>query len=171
MRINRNFQIYKAFTLIELLIAVGIIGIISVVTVNLLFTTVLNRSRQNSIQYGSEDARNFMELISTNVRESTSPVQVNPTLLKTYGTTCRNFRLNTSNFAFEIAEDASGSCNPSLYNRLSDENTTIYAPGGTIPNIFSLNGSEVSIQISGNHKDPFGKHEFSYNTVVTQRIN
>ncbi len=165
---THNLTLKKGFTLIELLIAVGIIGIISVVTVNLLFSTVLNRSRQNSIQYSSEDVRNFMELMSKNIKEANSVDLISPTEIKITGYDCRTFHLEGTSVAMAV-DTTSPVCTPPISNstdpKITDKDTYV-----DVLNI-SKSGSTITVVISGKHKDSFGQHDFSYNTLITKRTN
>src|SRR3989344_6901315 len=113
------------FTLIELLVAVAIIGVLSVVSVNLLFSTVLSRARQGSIQSSSEDVRNFISLLSKSVKESNKVDVVSATEIVTTGTICRTFHLEGTSIL--LAQDNSSGCVPPTASpgdpKITDENT------------------------------------------------
>lgn len=155
----------RGFTLIELLIAASIIGVISVISVKLLFSTVLSRARQESIQTSNEDARMIMELIGKTTREAKRLTVDTPTELSTEGNVCRTFRLNGTDI--EMAEDVTTDCfaPTSGFAKLNGDSTVI--------NSFSIvkNESEIELSLSGSTNDAFGKHDFSFDTVVVKRTS
>ncbi len=159
-------NVQQCFTLIELLIAVAIVGVISVASVNLLFTTVLNRARQNSIQYASSDARNLIEIISKSIKQSTN-VEASGSQLKITATTCRTLHLEGNSVL--MATISTPSCVPPSASsgdlKMTDVDTIITSF------VVAKIGDSISLLIAGNHKDAFGKHDFSYDTVITKRTN
>lgn len=194
MNLKLPFTIYHSqnkgkstgFTLIELLVAISIIGIVSVMSVNLLFTTVISRARQGSIQTTSEDVRNFINLLTQSVKEANTITLVGTTEIGTKqiktsasGTDyiCRTFKWSDwlGKKSIVYAEDNSVNCEPPTtgLSPIIDSKTDLNDPYYT--EITSLNISQndqmITLILSGNHKDPFGQHDFSYNTNISRRLD
>lgn len=162
----------EGFTLIELLVAAAIIGVISIVSVNLLYTTVLTRARQGSIKASSEDVRNIFEDLANSIRQSESASLVGSTQVSikkeiegVEPDVCKTFRLNGN--SIEYAEEVNDGCSYPIsgFSIITDPNTFV--------NIFNITqtGNLFEITISGFHKDPFGEHEFNFQTSVVPRVS
>lgn len=162
IRYTRRFA---GFTLIELLIAASLVGIVSIVSVKLLFTTVVGKARQESIQMASQDVQVFVDLLTSTVKQAKRVTLASPTEISTEGSVCRAFRLNGD--SIEMAEDASSGClAPTTgFTKLTNENNYVESL------VLTKNDYEVEISISGYTKDSFGKHEFSYDTTVVKRTD
>ena len=170
MKNINNLSIKKGFTLIELLIAASILGIISIVSVKLLFSTVLSRARQNSILTSSEDVRNFVSKLTTAVKEADNVNLISSTELQTDGITCYTFKMESGTLKY-ASDDTADCVPPSSLEAITDSSVEIYEPGGSVPPIFAIDGSKVDLKLSGKTKDSFGNHEFFYETTVVQRID
>ena len=66
----RKIEYNNGFTLIELLVAIAAVGVLATVSVNLLYSTVLSRSRQNSIATSSNDIRGFISGLTKDIKEA-----------------------------------------------------------------------------------------------------
>jgi prepilin-type N-terminal cleavage/methylation domain-containing protein len=170
MKNINNSSRKNGFTLIELLVAASIMGIISIVSVKLLFSTVLGRARQNSILTSSEDVRNFVSKLTTAVKEADQINLVSSTELQIEGSTCYTFKMESSSLKY-AADDTADCVPPGTLETVTDSSVEINSPGGTIPAIFEVDDSKVDLKLSGKTKDSFGNHEFSYETTVVKRTD
>lgn len=170
--IKKVDNLINGFTLIELLVAAAIIGVISIVSVNLLYTTVLTRARQDSIKASSEDVRSIFGNLSESIIQSDTVKLVGSTEISTKKEVegadpdiCRTFKLNGT--TVELAEDISDGCSypTSGFLVVTDPNTTV--------NVFDITETDnlFEITISGTHQDSFGEHDFNFNTSVIPRVS
>lgn len=128
----------KAFTLTELLIALGIIGTIAAISIPSLMNTINNRllatqlkSNVTAIQQLASD-----KLVTDKVRSLEDTDFKSATTL-----------LNEGNFSIAKICDSASACWDQEYKRLSDLNVTTRTPGGTEGNIrtaFLKNGALLS---------------------------
>jgi prepilin-type N-terminal cleavage/methylation domain-containing protein len=166
-------KVIMGFTLIELLVAASIMGIISTVSVKLLFSTVLGKARQNSIQISSDDIRNYVSKLSKAVKEADIIIPVSSSELQIKGNSCYTFKMESGSLKY--ASDSSSGCTPpSSLETVTNTGDVIYKPGDVvngkvIPSVFEVSDSKVDFKLSGKINDTFGKHDFSYNTIITKR--
>jgi prepilin-type N-terminal cleavage/methylation domain-containing protein len=155
----------KGFTLIELLVAASIMGIVSLISVKLLFSTVMGKARQGSVMVSSGDAQAFLESLSKTVKEAKRINVDSTTEISSEGTVCRTFR--KSGEVIEMAEDTSTDCSaPSAgFMQITSTNTHI-----NNLNITKTDGV-IDVAVSGYTEDYFGKHDFMYNTTIVKRTD
>lgn len=165
MEIDEYQSIKAGFTLIELLVAASLVGLVSVVSVKLLFSTVVSTARQQSIQVTSQDVQVLVDSLTKTLKESKRVIVTSPSEISTEGSTCLTYRLVSH--SIEMAEDTAAECviPTSGFTKLTSDNTYVDS--------FSITKSdyEISIAVSGHTKDPFGKHDFSYTTSVVKRTD
>lgn len=159
----------QGFTLVELLIAISIVGIISAVATQLLFDTVTTRSKQQSIENSSDDIQFFVFDITKSIQESKSiNIPDAQTIEISKDTECIKMRYNSPDLSIEKAIDANPPCNPSLFVKTTQENTKItkldFSPIGFLP-------KTVNIKVEGSVKDAFGDHPINFETNVMPRVS
>lgn len=160
----------KGFTLIELLIAVAVIGTLSVVTTKLLFSSVLAKSKQQSIEVSTNTIHLFLAEVTKLIQEAQSvslPSTNSIEIVNSSG--CTRFRYITG--SIEKAFDANTPCNATTYSKVTDNDIKISSlQFSKYPSVSYLPNS-VAISILGVINDPFGEHPFNYETTVFPRLN
>jgi prepilin-type N-terminal cleavage/methylation domain-containing protein len=155
--------------LIELLVAIGIIGIISVISTQLLWNTVTTRAKQESIEVSSENFRSFIKYLTNSIQEAKSINISNSSTIEIKGTVCRTIHLDAHKI--KEAQNTAANCTPPvpLASDLPitpvgvDITTFTFSPTGLQPN-------NVTITIIGKYIDSMGEHPINFVTSVTPRI-
>ena len=163
--INKNY----GFTLVELLVAIGIIGIISVISTQLLWNTVTTRAKQESIEVSSENFRTFIKYLTNSIQEAGSINIPNSSTIEIKGKICRTIHLKADKI--EEAQSFAANCLPpdtsASYLRVTpvgvELDTYTFSPTG-------LNPDSVTITIIGIYRDSLGEHPINFVTSVTPRI-
>ena len=165
-RISLNGQ---GFTLLELIIAIAIIGSLSVVSLQSLWDTLSSRSKQYSLENSSSALRNVINTLTEAIVTGNQVNVVSSSVIKITGTTCRTIQYDNSTKSLVQATSDVPTCTPPTtgFVPLTPVNITItsftFAPVGPFPNF-------VTIVITGFTQDSLGKHDFNYTTTVTPRI-
>lgn len=160
----------QGFTLVELLVAIAIMGIISVVAVRSLYDIVSVRAKQQSIEISSDSFRTLTRLITKSVIESNNvDVPNNHELNITGNNSCETLRYDPSTASVLYAKVSMAPCTPpnSGFTTLTDPDLVI--------NNFSLTptGTDikvVSVEIDGFYKNSLGDHPIKYSTTITPRL-
>lgn len=163
------FNTKQGFTLIELLVATVIIGILSIVSTQMLFDAISIKSKQNAIQTSNDTGYVILEQITRNVRQAQSiNIPTNDSIEITYKSICINYRYNLTNLSIEKAQETNPPCNPSVYTIITPEELNVtnvnFSPLGESP-------ENVSVLIEGEIKDSLGAHPIKYQTNVKTRIS
>ncbi|OGK61355.1 hypothetical protein A3G65_01305 [Candidatus Roizmanbacteria bacterium RIFCSPLOWO2_12_FULL_37_7b] len=159
----------KGFTLVELLIAAGILSILSIVSVRLLWDTLSIRSTQYAIEYSSDDFRKAISTMTLAIQSATTITIPDSATLEISGEPCRTFKYNTTSKSLEQALDDSPTCEPptSGFTQMTQNEIEIttfdFSPIGERPEI-------VKIDMEGSFSDSIGTHPFSFYTTVASRI-
>lgn len=158
----------NGFTLVELLVAAAVIGILAVVSTQMLFDTVTLRAKQNAIETTSDFSYLALESIISSIK-SAKNIEVKSggaEIIITRSSDCLGFRFNNTDKTIEKTQTLS--CPPSSYSKLTPEgvqiNSLTFAPEGT-----SL--ANVYISVSGEIKDAFSAHPFNFETNVFPRLS
>lgn len=83
------------FTLVELLVAIAIIGIIATISTQLLWDTVTSRSKQDSIEVSSENMRTFIDNLTNYIQEANSITIPDSSTIKIKGDICRTIQYDS----------------------------------------------------------------------------
>ncbi len=162
----------KGFTLVELLISTLIVAGLSVVSVNMLYTTLSSRAKQTSVETSTDSVRVLYTTLSSAVEAAKSITVVNSTTIQITGTPCRTIKYDNPTKALVQAIDTSALCTapevigPSYTGLTSNQIqilTFSLSPTGNAP-------SSVTISLTGTYKDSVTDHPFTYYTTVTPRI-
>jgi len=159
----------RGFTLIELIVAIGIFGALSLVSVQVLWDTLSTRSKQYSIENSASVIRPIVATLSQAIVSATYINVVSSTQIQITGLPCRTIQLNSTTKALEQATATGASCTPptSGFTPLTPPAISItslsFAPTGVQP-------KAVSISIAGTYKDSLGSHAFQYNFSVSPRV-
>jgi prepilin-type N-terminal cleavage/methylation domain-containing protein len=160
---------YSGFTLIEVLVAAAIIGVLSVVSIQLLFDTISVKSKQQTLETSSDNAYVVIEQIAKSVKEAKSiNVTDSGAKIEIVGRlTCVNYRFNSVDNSVEKAVDSASVCIPTAYSSISQSDFKItnlsFSPVGPLP-------SNISILLEGEVKGTMGEHPFSYQTNIYPRV-
>lgn len=168
----QNIEKNQGFSLIELLVAMAIMGGISLVSVRLLYDTLSTRSKQYSIERSTDSIRPIFSTISSAIQSAQSVSVISPTQIKILGNTdsvtgttpCFQFQHNSINKTIEQISDDSN-CNTGVTKMTADN---------IIINQFqfsSINQGLITISVVGIYKDNMGEHSFNYSTSVVNRIS
>lgn len=163
--------IKSGFTLVELLVATAILGIISVIGVQLLWDTITTFSKQNSIEASSENLRTFIDNFTNDIQEAKSISVPNSNTIEITGNICRTIKYNPTQKWIEEAQDKSIPCTPpdstALFIKVTQEEIVInrfeISPTGLLP-------ETVFFQIEGFYKDSLGQHPIKFSSNVTPRV-
>jgi len=159
----------NGFTLIELIVAIGIFGALSLVSVQALWDTLTSRSKQYSIENSTSAIRPIVATLSQAIVSATYINVVSTTQIQITGLPCRTIQLNSTTKALEQATVTGASCTPPTggFTPLTPSTVSItslsFSPIGVQPKI-------VSISIVGTYKDSLGSHAFQYDFSVSPRV-
>lgn len=160
----------QGFTLIELIVAIGIFGALSLVSVQALWDTLTTRSKQYSIENSASAIRPIVATLSQSIMSASSISVVSATQVQITGSPCRTIQWNSTNKSLEQATANGASCTPptSGFTALTSPPVSIttftVTPVGATPKV-------VSISIAGTYKDSLGSHAFQYNFSVSPRVS
>lgn len=164
IKTNKN-----GFTLVELLVAVAILGIISTISVQMLYDGVTLRAKQYSLETSSESIRTFVKQISTSIIGSKN-ISISADHSKIYITgeeVCETYAF--ADQTIKYSNMTGDTCTPpeSVVPYLLNEEITIsdlsFFSEGDPPRV-------VNIYLEGVYKDSLGDHPIKYMTSVTPRI-
>lgn len=153
------------FTLLELVVALGIFGSIGIVIVGTLYTVLVIRSKQQSIETSSHAARAVLTTVTNAILVAKHVSVPSSDTVRITGEQCRTIRKNGSNL--EQAVDISPTCTPPT------SGFVVFTPDGVSVTAFAvvMTGSDaVQISFSGTYIDAFGSHDFNYQTSATPRV-
>ncbi len=167
---------FSGFTLVELLVAIAIVGIISVISVQSLYDSISFRSKQYSIEDSSDNYRSLVKLITGSVLEAQSISILSSSEMEIIGEgICRTIvydgtasvRYGQATGASCIPPDCSApdylGCAPLNGNGVLISNFSL-SPIGTSPGI-------VTLELEGISKNSLGEHPFKYQTTITPRVS
>ena len=164
-----NTKKISGFTLIELLISAVIIGVLSIVTTQLLFNALTTKSKQNTLTLSSDTGYVVVEQISRNLKNAQGiEITAGNQIAITNQSVCINYRYNSSNLTIEKATDSNPPCNPSVYFEITPQDFKVknlyFSPEGT-------SAENVSLLIEADVKDSQGVHPVKYQTSLKTRIS
>ena len=165
---NIKVNILSGFTLVELLVSVAIIGIISMISIQMLYDGVTLRSKQYSLETSSESVRVFLKQISKAIVESKDvEVPTSDKILITGENICQTFSYDGVGKKILYSKVESVECAEIGSQPIMDPEIEIidlsFSPIGD-----SL--SVVNIEIEGVYKDSLGEHPINYKTSVSPRM-
>lgn len=151
------------FTLLDLLISVGILGGIGIIIVGSLYTILITRSKQQSIEATAASSRALLTTLTNAIVEADQVTVPAADTIQIKGAPCRSIRKN--GLQLEQALDISVPC------VAPTSGWTIFTPVNITVSSFVVSkvGKSIQIQMSGNYKDAFGTHDFDYQTSATPR--
>lgn len=156
------------FTLLELLVSVGILGAIGVTLVGSLYSILTVRSKQQSVEVAGLNARGVLTTIASAIETASSSPVIASGVIKIKGSPCRSIARISG--AIYQATDYSSNCSAPGTVTISDPQLT--ATGSMSITQFSVASASglYTATISGTYKDGFGSHDFQYDTSVIPRI-
>ena len=167
----RKIEYNNGFTLIELLVAIAAVGVLATVSVNLLYSTVLSRSRQNSIATSSNDIRGFISGLTKDIKEANLVDVKSATEIRfeVLDDLCKAYYLDDK--SIKLAVNEISGCAPPDPDPGTDKSVT--SPSTEVAVLefspVSSDPESVNVKISGQSKDSFGTHDFSFETAVVPR--
>ena len=163
-----NIKNVRGFTLVELLVAVAIVGIISIISVQSLYDAVSIRSKQYSIEDTSDNFRSMIKLITKEVMGGKNISIINSGEIKIKGdVSCVTITYVSGSGSVLYSRSTDTLCIPPTLN-ISGRNIQIsdfsLSPVSDLPRV-------VSLYIKGVYKNSLGDHPFEYQTTITPRVS
>jgi len=164
----------NGFTLIELMVATVIMAAVSLVSVQMLWSTVLVRSKQQSIEDSSDDIRQILSKISKNIVSAKKIISVTDYNMQIVDNSdyCHKIYLQSS-VIIESNYSDSGCVNiisPTL--NLTSVKITNVSENPPVPLFKKESGNNlITITIVGKIKDNLGEHTISAATSAVPRNN
>jgi hypothetical protein len=124
------------------------------------------RSKQFAIEDTSDSFRNFISLLTNQVRSSNTITILDNQNIEIVGQGCTSYRYSNFLKTIEKSEGVTNPCNSSFSRMIQDSiiiNSFSFTPTGTGVNI-------VNVNVEGVYKDSIGEKPFSYSTTITKRI-
>jgi prepilin-type N-terminal cleavage/methylation domain-containing protein len=156
----------KGFTLVELLIALGIIAGLSVAATALLWDMITVQSRQAAATTGNHQAQLLVHTLSKHVQAARTVSVPNAHTLELRGTDCITYRYIPINQHLERATFVCGSSPVFETIHPASMKITTFALSPVMPQT-----SLVNLTLSGQVEDTVTTHPFSIHTTVTKRSN
>jgi prepilin-type N-terminal cleavage/methylation domain-containing protein len=162
----QNTDSKNGFTLIELIVAIGIFGALSLVSVQMLWDTISSRSKQNSIENVSSTIRPILATLAQAI-ESASQISITGSQIKITGFPCRTIDLYDYRIWQSI--DSSPTCNPpaSGTDPLTPLPPTFSVSEFTLTTPSTLNVINITIGVT--YKDSLGSHTLYATTSAVKR--
>lgn len=160
----------KGFTLIELIVAIGIFGALSLVSVKVLWDTLSTRSKQYSIENSTSAIRPVVATLTQSITSATSINVASASQIQITGSPCRTIQLNSTSKSLEQVTTTGTPCTPGIsgFSSLTPSTVSIttftLSPTGLQPKV-------ILISIAGTYKDSLGSHTFTYNFSVSPRVS
>lgn len=154
------------FTLIELLVALAVFGGISIAIVGSLYTILITRSKQLSIETSASMSRAVLTTITNGIVGARQVAIPSPDTIEMTGSPCRTIRKNGS--IIEQAIDDTASCVPpgSGFAQFTPDGITVTS----FTAMLDSGGGAINIEFGGTYSDSFGSHDFEYTTSAVPRI-
>ena len=155
--------------MVELIIAVAIIGGVIAVSTQLLYRVVTSRSQQYTLEDSVETIRLVTRTITSAITTSDSLSIPNSHTLTITSQPCQTFRFNSTGSFIEHATDTSANCTPpnSGFVTLTPDNLVVtsfdFSPVSTLPDV-------VNISLEGYYNHPFGQQPINISTTAVPRI-
>jgi len=160
----------KGFTLVELLVAVAIIGIISTISVQSLYDAVSIRSKQHYIEDTSDDLRSLVKLVTNSILEGNVIKIPNSREIMIVGdSSCATIKFDAGTGLVLHSRITGVSCTPptSGFTTVSGNNIEIedfsFSPVSNSPSV-------ITLRIIYKYVDASGNHPFTYQTTITPRV-
>ncbi len=171
LNIKNNFKNkYKGFTLVEILIAVAITGIISIISIQGLFDIISIRAKQQSIEESSENFRIIIRALSKAATESINIDIPNINEIRITGEKeCQTIKYNSVNKSLEKALVSQNPCIPPDSNFQTITNSEITITKFSLSPI-GQNVKLILLEVEGYYKNSLGDHPIKYTTTITKRI-
>ncbi len=155
------------FTLVELLVAVAIVGIISTVSIQMLYDAITIRSKQYSIETSSDNVRVFVRRVTKEIIESENVDVVDVgTINILSGGKCITYAFDEVNKNVLYAAAEGEICSDgisSVFDYAVEITGFTFSPVGESVAV-------VNIAVQGIYKDSLGEHVIDYKTSAVPRV-
>lgn len=165
MSANINQQ---GFTLVELIITIGLIVALSVSITSLLWDMVTTKSRHSAASTANAHIASLTHRFSRHIQSAKTIHLPDTTTVQLTDDTCRTYRYNALSKSIEVATDTTDPCTPptSGFSQILPDSfilnsfQAVYADAGN---------TTLNLIFEGEVKDALTTHPFSFTTTVTQR--
>lgn len=160
----------NGFTLVELLIAIAIMGTITVAAVKSLYDILTIRAKEQTLEDSSESLRTLIQLVSISIQEAQYVSVVNSNEVRIVGPdSCKTIRFDSVAKVVTKSETLVIPCVPPTtdFKNITRDDFVITS--------FSFSPIQprnlfVNMEIEGFYRNSLGDHPVSYQTSITPRI-
>ena len=160
----------EGFTLVELLVAIGVMSVLVLVSTNLLVTTLTTDDKQQSILDATRNGRLILAKVTAAAKGSSSAVIPQPSTLQLSGTDCTTFSWTGVGQPVLMAVETGSGCTPPALgtNKISGDEvevedlTFVGSPPGE-----DFTSVEVNLSLSSTY--PLADDSLVFKTTVALR--
>lgn len=156
------------FTLLELIVSIGILAAVSVVLIQGLYTIVSIRSKQQSIETSGAGVRTLFTTIVNSI-EQAKTVTINGNIIQITDSNdpngCRTIQYYPSPTSALFQAMPSPTCSPNGTDKFIPDNVSITS----FTAVKNIADGSIAITMVGSYKDSLGSHSFNYQTTAVPR--